>query len=86
MSEIEIWCKVVETKEHGLVLIQKGEEDDNLTIKTTFQCDLGEVSVSINIIQSEDEEAVQHGLFTKCTKVVECTAYINNIKKEMGLA
>lgn len=83
-TQLEQWCKIFDTEEHGQVLIQKTSGEEGLAVKTTFNCDIGEVAISIQIKESDTDEESQHKLFMKTDKV-GCVAYVSNIKKEMGL-
>ena len=85
MSE-EKWCKIIETEEHGDVLIQKSQSEDGglLAVKTTFQCDMGEISIAITIKDSDTDEEDQHNLYSKMDKD-SCPGYVESVKKDMGL-
>ena len=84
MSEEKYWCKIIETSEHGQVLIQKCDgEDNNLAIKITFQCEICEVS-SLMGLRDHIDECGQHKEFLRIIEGIN-DASISQMKEEMGL-
>jgi len=81
----ETWCKIFDTEEHGRILIQKDtNEKDELSVKTTFECEIGQVAFSVSIKTSETEEESQSKLFNGIT-LEGASKSISNIKKELGI-
>jgi len=81
----ETWCKIFDTEEHGRILIQKDtNEKDELSVKTTFECEIGKVAFSVSIKPSETEEESQSKLFNGMT-IESVSKAVSNIKKEFGI-
>ncbi len=80
----ETWCKIIETKEHGDILIQKFNDDEGLGLKITFQCAICEVSSAFNLKGNIDEDG-QHIEFLSMIERTNDES-ISKMKEEMGLS
>jgi len=81
----ERWCQIFDTEKHGQVLIQKEtNEKDELAVKTTFECSIGQVSFSISIKKSDTEEESQGKLFNGMN-IDSVSDGVTNIKRELEL-
>lgn len=81
----EKWCKIFDTEKHGQILIQLGSNDDGeLNVRTTFECTMGQISLTVGIKECDDDIEKQARLFAH---IDEATAIesVSKLMTEMGL-